>query len=237
MRPAFFAMFAGVAAASAAAATSARAGVCAVDTDCLDNGLGCGTDVCSKSGTCVAAGTDPGTCMGVANCKCYGLYSALCNPENHSCTITSQDGGINGGTGDHDSGFVTGTYDSGGSTGDTDAGASLPDDDSGVSGGGSTSGSNASAGSSGTVAGASAGATAASGSGGATSGDQAASGSTLDTSGVSSGGLGASTAPSKSSSGCAVGFEERTPYGLFAILLGACAWLRRARRSPHLSPG
>ena len=232
MRPAFFVMLAGVGAASSAFATLAHAGMCSVDTDCLDNGLACGTDVCSRSGTCVAAGTDPGTCMVVANCKCYGLFSVFCNPENHSCTITSSDGGINGGTGDHDSGFATGTYDSGAGAGDTDAGAPL-DDDSGMSSSGSTSGGNASAGSSGTmVAGAGSGATAASGSGGATSGDQAASGSALDTSGLSSGGLGASTAPSKkSSSGCAIGFEERTPYGLFALLLGACAWLRRARRS------
>ena len=99
MRPIWLVTFAGFAAACSIWTTRSEAAACSVDTDCLDNGITCGTDVCTKSGTCVPAGSDPGTCTTVGTCKCNGLFSVLCNPQNHTCTITSSDGGLNSGGG------------------------------------------------------------------------------------------------------------------------------------------
>src|SRR5580658_421421 len=140
MRPVFSITLAGFAVAASLWANRAQAG-CAVDTDCLDNGLACGTDVCNKSGACVPAGTDPGTCNSQSNCKCYGLYSVLCNPENHSCTITSADGGINSGGGAQSgSAYVPpGGDDGGGATGADDSGSAATDMDAAASQGGSGS--------------------------------------------------------------------------------------------------
>jgi hypothetical protein len=232
MRPVFLITFAGFAVASCLWATRAQAG-CAVDTDCLDNGLACGTDVCSKSGTCVPAGTDPGTCSSQSNCKCYGLYSVLCNPENHSCTITSADGGINRGAvapSDGGSGYApTGGDDAGTAVGADDSGSAATDTDSATSQGGS--GSTAATGSAGESSGTlgastGSGGTSPGASSGASSGGQAASGPST---GVSSGG--SSTPASKSSSGCSVGFgQARAPVGLLGIAMGAWGLLGRRRR-------
>jgi MYXO-CTERM domain-containing protein len=227
MRPVSSITFAGFAVAASLWATRAQAG-CSVDTDCLDDGLACGTDVCNKSGTCVPAGTDPGTCSSVSSCKCYGLYSVLCNPENHSCTITSADGGINSGGGAHGGGAFGGD-DAGSTIGADDSGGAATDDIDAASsqgGTGSTSGTPGGGESSGTLA-------ASTGSGGA--------GASNGASGPSSGGRpqvqraggassGGSSPASKSSSGCSMGSGEGAPVGLFGIAMGAWALLGRRRR-------
>ncbi len=244
MRPAYLVTFAGFAMASTFWAARTNASACTVDTDCLDNGLACGTDVCSKTGTCVPAGSDPGTCNSQGNCKCYGLLSVLCNPQTHSCTMTSADGGLNSGGGATSGGGGTssgtyggmgasGTMGSGGSgtTSDMDAGSSQAASGSAAGTSGSavgTSGSTVDV--SGTVTG---------GPGTGTSGSSGVSGPTVAGSGNAAsgnaGGSGASAGSSESSakaskSGCSVGFgDTQMPAGVFGIVVGAWALSGRRR--------
>jgi hypothetical protein len=227
MRPVFSIALAGFTVATSLWAGRAHAG-CAVDTDCLDNGLACGTDVCNRSGTCVAAGTDPGTCSSVSNCKCYGLYSVLCNPENHSCTITSADGGMNrGGGGESDGGSPYVPYggdDGGGATGADDSGSAATDMDAATSqgGSGSTSGTSSAGESSGTLA-------ASTGSGGNGASTGASSGAS--TSGQAASASGGSPPPAKSTSGCSLALGQApAPVGLCGIAIGAWALLGRRLR-------
>jgi hypothetical protein len=225
MRPVFSTTLAGFAVATSLWANRAQAG-CAVDTDCLDNGLACGTDVCNKSGACVPAGTDPGTCNSQSSCKCYGLYSVLCNPENHSCTITSADGGINSGGGAQSgSAYVPpGGDDGGGATGADDSGSAATDMDAAASqGSGSTSGTGSAGESSGTLA-------ASTGSGGNATSAGASSGAS--TSGQAATASDSSPPAAKSSSGCSIAFGQgRAPVELLGIAIGVCALLGRRRRS------
>lgn len=245
MRPAFLVMFAGFAMASSLWAARANASTCAVDTDCLDDGLACGTDVCGKTGTCVPAGSDPGTCNSQSNCKCYGLLSVLCDPQTHSCTMTSADGGVNSGGGATSGGGAasggggvsggggssgvgaSGTTGSGGSgtTSEMDAGSSQATSGSTVA----TSGSTVDV--SGTVTGGPG--TGSYSSGGASVGGPTVGGSGAATSG-NTGGSGASAgstenSPKASKSGCTVGFgDEPMPAGMLGIGVGA--WLLLGRR-------
>jgi hypothetical protein len=204
---------------------------CKVDIDCNSTGLMCGGDVCTKGGMCVPAGSDPGTCNGVSDCKCYGPLSVLCDPETHSCTITSPDGGIHGGIGTSDGGTIGQSFDAGSTTGGDDAG--MPeinyDDDAtdDAGGGGATSGSTSES----TTSGASSGTLTASS--GSSSGSQA-SGSTVAATGGSSEASGTSAPPaSKKSSGCSVSFGGSSPLGLFGLALGACVFVWRARRKSN----
>jgi hypothetical protein len=240
MRPIWWVTFAGFAAACSIWTTRSEAAACSVDTDCLDNGITCGTDVCTKSGTCVPAGSDPGTCTTVGTCKCNGLFSVLCNPQNHTCTITSADGGLNssgGGTsgkgsggGGQDAG-VSGGFDAGATP--TGMDASIPQ---GSSGSTASAGSQTAGGSSGTLAvtsGGSSGTASASGTGGnGTTSTGTASGASA--SGVAAGG----TEPAAKSSGCTLGFGAgHASSGLLGIAIGAWSiGVRRRRRGPAQRP-
>jgi hypothetical protein len=220
------AVLTGFAAIAGSWASVARAADCAVDIDCNTSGLACGGDVCTKSGTCVPPNTDPGTCARVGDCKCYGLLSTLCDPETHACTITSPDGGIHGGIGTSDGGTIVESPDSGSTLGDDDAGVPTINyddgaaDDAGGTASGSTSGSTTSGGSSGALTTSS----------GSSSGSQA-SGSTVAATGGSSEASGTGAPPaSKKSSGCSISFGGSAPSGLFGLAIGACVFVRRARR-------
>lgn len=236
MRPVFLITFAGFAVGASLSATRAHA-ACAVDSDCLDNGDICGTDVCNRSGTCVPAGTDPGTCNSISNCKCYGLYSVLCNPQSHSCTVTNADGGMNiggsGGGGVSEGGGGYFPEEAGTTMGEDDAGSAAADNDaeSSQGSGGGTAGTSAAGSPSGTVTGNAGSGNAATSSSGASNSNGG------EGAGASRGaGSGASSAtPPKSSSGCSVGVgDEPTGPGLFGIALGACALV--GRRRPRPSP-